>query len=133
MGGVSIIPIDRLTEADLKWVHNAEYGGIGSTPLVSGIVMEEPDIEIGAGVSSKALSSHVPQSFTGMSRRVNNGHSNNAHRFTPPSNRSSNQFRGRRQPNNSGPSTPASAPVQHRPTVMPSASPPLGAPPAVPG
>lgn len=51
--GISIIPMSRLTEADLKWVHSAEYGGIGNKSLESGMVMEEPDIEIGAGVSSK--------------------------------------------------------------------------------
>lgn len=51
--GVSVIPIDRLTDADLKWVSSAEYGGTGGKPLATGLVMEEPDIEIGAGVSSK--------------------------------------------------------------------------------
>ncbi|KAI9699339.1 MAG: hypothetical protein M1836_002949 [Candelina mexicana] len=54
--GVSIIPIDRLTEADNKWMLTAEYGGSGGKPIVSGMVVEEPDIEIGAGVSSKAIS-----------------------------------------------------------------------------
>jgi protein NRD1 len=54
--GVSIIPIDRLTDADLKWVVSAEYGGTGGRPLEAGMIMEEPDIEIGAGVSSKAIS-----------------------------------------------------------------------------
>ncbi|KAJ9641930.1 hypothetical protein H2199_005144 [Coniosporium tulheliwenetii] len=49
--GISIIPIDRLTDADRKWVVSAEYGGTGGIPLESGMVMEEPDIEIGAGVS----------------------------------------------------------------------------------
>ena len=53
--GVSIIPIDRLTDADNKWVLSAEYGGTGGKPLISGMVMEEPDIEIGAGVSSKGM------------------------------------------------------------------------------
>ena len=32
---------------------SAEYGGTGGKPIESGIVVEEPDIEIGAGVSSK--------------------------------------------------------------------------------
>lgn len=34
----------------------AEYGGTGGKPIESGMVVEEPDIEIGAGVSSKGLS-----------------------------------------------------------------------------
>jgi protein NRD1 len=51
--GISIIPIDRLTDADRKWMLSAEYGGTGGRPIESGMVVEEPDIEIGAGVSSK--------------------------------------------------------------------------------
>lgn len=35
---------------------NAEYGGTGGKPIESGLVVEEPDIEIGAGVSSKGIS-----------------------------------------------------------------------------
>ncbi|KAI9735253.1 MAG: hypothetical protein M1834_001843 [Cirrosporium novae-zelandiae] len=54
--GISIIPIERLTEADRKWMLTAEYGGSGGRPIESGFVVEEPDIEIGAGVSSKAIS-----------------------------------------------------------------------------
>ena len=54
--GVSVIPIERLTEADRKWMVNAEYGGTGGRPIESGMVVEEPDIEIGAGVSSKGSS-----------------------------------------------------------------------------
>lgn len=34
----------------------AEYGGSGGKPIETGLVVEEPDIEIGAGVSSKAIS-----------------------------------------------------------------------------
>ena len=34
----------------------AEYGGSGGKPIESGMVVEEPDIEIGQGVSSKAIS-----------------------------------------------------------------------------
>ena len=48
-----MIPISRLTDADRKWVLTAEYGGTGGVPLQEGMVIEEPDIEIGAGVSSK--------------------------------------------------------------------------------
>ena len=34
----------------------AEYGGTGGKPMEPFMVVEEPDIEIGAGVSSKAIS-----------------------------------------------------------------------------
>lgn len=51
--GISIIPIDRLTDADRKWMLTAEYGGTGGRSIEAGMVVEEPDIEIGAGVSSK--------------------------------------------------------------------------------
>ncbi|KAI9894804.1 MAG: hypothetical protein M1814_000023 [Vezdaea aestivalis] len=54
--GISIIPIDRLTDADRKWLLTAEFGGTGGEPVVGGMVVEEPDIEIGMGVSSKAIS-----------------------------------------------------------------------------
>ncbi|KAI9041705.1 Nrd1 complex RNA-binding subunit [Aspergillus affinis] len=57
--GISIIPIDRLTEADRKWMLTAEYGGTGGVPIDAGMVVEEPDIEIGAGVSSKAISRRI--------------------------------------------------------------------------
>ncbi|KAG8526240.1 uncharacterized protein KY384_000233 [Bacidia gigantensis] len=51
--GVSIIPVYKLTDADQKWMLTAEYGGTGGETLEGGMVVEEPDIEIGAGVSSK--------------------------------------------------------------------------------
>ncbi|KAH6656663.1 hypothetical protein BKA67DRAFT_163164 [Truncatella angustata] len=54
--GVSVIPISKLTDADRKWMLTAEWGGSGGRPIESGMVVEEPDIEIGAGVSSKAIS-----------------------------------------------------------------------------
>ncbi|CAM1510423.1 Fc.00g007580.m01.CDS01 [Cosmosporella sp. VM-42] len=54
--GVSIIPIHKLTEADRKWMLTAPYGGSGGRPIETGLCVEEPDIEIGAGVSSKAIS-----------------------------------------------------------------------------
>ncbi|EMC96713.1 hypothetical protein BAUCODRAFT_486997 [Baudoinia panamericana UAMH 10762] len=57
--GESIIPIHKLTEADIKWLMTAEYGGTGGKALEGGMVLEEPDIEIGAGVSSKAMSKRV--------------------------------------------------------------------------
>lgn len=34
----------------------AEYGGSGGKAIETGLVVEEPDIEIGAGVSSKGNS-----------------------------------------------------------------------------
>ena len=34
----------------------AEYGGSGGKPIEGGLFVEEPDIEIGAGVSSKGRS-----------------------------------------------------------------------------
>ena len=37
----------------------AEYGGSGGKPIESGMVVEEPDIEIGAGVSSKGELFHA--------------------------------------------------------------------------
>lgn len=54
--GVSVIPLRNLTRGDRKWLLTAKHGGTGSLPLKSGMVVEEPDIEIGAGVSSKSLS-----------------------------------------------------------------------------
>ncbi|KAL3470392.1 hypothetical protein BJX99DRAFT_50275 [Aspergillus californicus] len=57
--GISIIPIERLTEADRKWMLTAEYGGTGGRAIESGMIVEEPDIEIGAGVSSKAISRRI--------------------------------------------------------------------------
>ncbi|KZF20674.1 hypothetical protein L228DRAFT_240443 [Xylona heveae TC161] len=54
--GISVIPIDRLTDADRKWMLTAEYGGSGGKQIEGGLSVEEPDIEIGAGVSSKAIS-----------------------------------------------------------------------------
>lgn len=54
--GISVIPITKLTEADRKWMLTAEYGGSGGRPIEAGLCVEEPDIEIGAGVSSKAIS-----------------------------------------------------------------------------
>ncbi|KAI0464733.1 hypothetical protein LJB42_002356 [Komagataella kurtzmanii] len=58
--GVSIIPIDRLTDADRRWAVEAGWGGTGGEPLTGGQVFEEPDIEVGHGVSSKAISRKMP-------------------------------------------------------------------------
>ncbi|EFW98928.1 RNA-binding protein [Grosmannia clavigera kw1407] len=54
--GISVIPIPKLTEADRKWLLTAPWGGSGGRQIEPGMVVEEPDIEIGAGVSSKAIS-----------------------------------------------------------------------------
>ncbi|CAX41531.1 RNA maturation protein, putative [Candida dubliniensis CD36] len=58
--GISIIPIQRLTEADKNWIVNAQWGGTGGQPISSGMVVDEPDIEIGSGLSSKAMSKKMP-------------------------------------------------------------------------
>lgn len=59
--GISIISLERLTDADQKWLLKAEHGGTGGREVESGMCIEEPDIEIGAGVSSKGKSkSHYP-------------------------------------------------------------------------
>ncbi|ODQ66111.1 hypothetical protein NADFUDRAFT_51379 [Nadsonia fulvescens var. elongata DSM 6958] len=58
--GSSIIPISRLTIADQKWLVNSSNGGTGGAPITDGLVVEEPDIEIGSGVSSKAISKRMP-------------------------------------------------------------------------
>ncbi|RLV95195.1 Protein NRD1 [Spathaspora sp. JA1] len=58
--GISIIPIQRLTDADRSWVVQAQWGGTGGQPLSSGMVIDEPDIEIGSGISSKAMSKKMP-------------------------------------------------------------------------
>lgn len=39
----------------------AEYGGTGGKDLSGGMAVEEPDIEIGAGVSSKGTALHFLQ------------------------------------------------------------------------
>ncbi|RKP32517.1 hypothetical protein METBISCDRAFT_12140 [Metschnikowia bicuspidata] len=62
--GISIIPIQRLTDADKQWVVQAQWGGTGGEPLVSGMVVDEPDIEIGTGISSKAMSKKMPTNST---------------------------------------------------------------------
>ncbi|ESX00960.1 hypothetical protein KL918_002605 [Ogataea parapolymorpha] len=62
--GVSTIPISRLTDADKKWIVTAEWGGTGGMPLQSGLFIEEPDIEVGSGVSSKSISKKMPTNST---------------------------------------------------------------------
>lgn len=43
----------------------AQFGGSGGRPIESGMVVEEPDIEIGAGVSSKAISRRMQTDKSG--------------------------------------------------------------------
>ncbi|KAL8988859.1 MAG: hypothetical protein Q9177_002136 [Variospora cf. flavescens] len=90
--GVSIVPISRLTDADNKWMLTAEYGGSGGKPIETGLVVEEPDIEIGAGVSSKAISRRMatdrggyagPRSSRDGAFNPNNIQTNNS-RFRQP-------------------------------------------------
>ncbi|KAH8888197.1 hypothetical protein GQ53DRAFT_654439 [Thozetella sp. PMI_491] len=63
--GISVIPIHKLTEADRKWMLTAPFGGSGGRPIESGLCVEEPDIEIGAGVSSKAISRRMQTDKSG--------------------------------------------------------------------
>lgn len=44
---------------------SAANGGTGGKPIVSGMVCEEPDIEIGQGVSSKAISRRMQTDKSG--------------------------------------------------------------------
>ncbi|KAI9752777.1 MAG: hypothetical protein M4579_005483 [Chaenotheca gracillima] len=65
--GISIIPISKLTDADRKWMLSADFGGSGGKPIEGQMVVEEPDIEIGAGVSSKAISRRMATDQGGKS------------------------------------------------------------------
>ncbi|KAL4801553.1 hypothetical protein BDV18DRAFT_148816 [Aspergillus unguis] len=86
--GISIIPVERLTEADRKWMLTAEYGGTGGRPIESGMIVEEPDIEIGAGVSSKAISRRIATDTGGkrgpVSTRVQHDRPPRRERDGPP-------------------------------------------------
>jgi len=63
--GISEIALDRLTDADRRWLQTADFGGIGNRPIEGGLVLEEPDIEIGQGVSSKAISRRMQTDHAG--------------------------------------------------------------------
>lgn len=78
--GVSIIPIDRLTDADRRWMLTATHGGTGGLPLAGGLVVEEPDIEIGQGVSSKAMSKRRPTDSGGPTRGPQSSYENSPRR-----------------------------------------------------
>ena len=76
--GESVIPIWKLTDADVKWLLTAEYGGTGGRKVEAGMVLEEPDIEIGAGVSSKAMSKrNAPETTGGQGYQNQNQHHHN--------------------------------------------------------
>jgi protein NRD1 len=57
----------------------AEYGGTGGRQLEAGMAIEEPDIEIGAGVSSKAMSKRVAPDGAPMGNKHHN-HEGGGHR-----------------------------------------------------
>ncbi|OCK79424.1 hypothetical protein K432DRAFT_299923 [Lepidopterella palustris CBS 459.81] len=113
--GISIIPINRLTDADRKWVLTAEYGGTGGLPIEGGMVIEEPDIEIGAGVSSKAISRRMAPD-TGSRRGGGGGN------FPPRGGHDGNNAPRHRKPDRVEPRH-----ISPRPEAA------IGVPPAVPG
>lgn len=82
--GVSIIPIHKLTEADRKWILTAPYGGSGGRPIESGLSVEEPDIEIGAGVSSKAISRRMQTDKGGSNGPKSTRNREDEHDREPP-------------------------------------------------
>ncbi|KAF2688953.1 hypothetical protein K458DRAFT_414623 [Lentithecium fluviatile CBS 122367] len=115
--GISVIPISRLTDADRKWVVTAENGGTGGLPLQEGMVIEEPDIEIGAGVSSKAISRRVPPE-TGRGRGGYGGRGDRGGRGGFDSGRYHRQDR---------------PPIHEQRHISPRPEPTVAVPPAVPG
>lgn len=126
--GVSIIPIDRLTDADRKWVLTAPHGGSGGKAIESGLVMEEPDIEIGAGVSSKAISRRV-----GGQETYRNGNGNG--RDYQANRRGGGNDRGRGGYGNNRRSSPNMTqpnmmpPMGYQPNTQPMGMPQYGMPP----
>lgn len=80
--GFSVIPLHRLTDADKKWCVHAQWGGTGGQPLQGGVVFEEPDIIVGEGVSSKAISQKMPTDSGRNGPR--SGKSSKATTGTPP-------------------------------------------------
>lgn len=80
--GYSIIPLHRLTDADKKWCVHAQWGGTGGQTLQGGVVFEEPDIIVGEGVSSKAISQKMPTDSGRNGPR--SGKSNKGSTSTPP-------------------------------------------------
>lgn len=125
--GISVIPISRLTDADRKWALTAEYGGTGGRALEGGMILEEPDIEIGAGVSSKAISKRVPTDAPRGGRAGFGGRGN-------PNGRS--DFGGSRSGVDQGPPKPRKQdqrPVNDPRHISPRPEQGVMVPPAVPG
>lgn len=58
---------------------SAEFGGTGGLEIMTGMVVEEPDIEIGAGPSSKAISRRGGKAsgFHARDESSNNNHNQN--------------------------------------------------------
>ncbi|CAG8489970.1 2342_t:CDS:2 [Funneliformis mosseae] len=61
--GESLIPLNRLTETDRKWLVTSKCGGTGGRPVVGGVVVEEPDIIIGEGFSSGSANKKIGPLF----------------------------------------------------------------------
>ncbi|CAH1763978.1 9052_t:CDS:2 [Entrophospora sp. SA101] len=57
--GESLIPISKLTETDKKWLITSKQGGTGRRPIVGGVVVEEPDIVIGEGLSCGSINKKI--------------------------------------------------------------------------
>lgn len=91
--GISTIPIQRLTDADKKWIISAQWGGsTPDLPLQSGLFVEEPDIEVGHGVSSKSISRKMPTNSSHNGPK-SDGSNNNNNRYN------NNNNNGRFNPN----------------------------------
>lgn len=89
----------RLTDADRKWMLSAEYGGTGGIPMEGGMIVEEPDIEIGQGVSSKAISRRMQTDMGGQTgpkstREHEEEHRQNGHSNARDNNKRDNNRRG---------------------------------------
>lgn len=65
----------------------AEHGGTGGQPMTTGMIVEEPDIEIGAGVSSKAISRRNETERNGMNQRPSRRDDSPPSRFRQPERR----------------------------------------------
>jgi protein NRD1 len=81
---------------------SAEYGGSGGKPIESGMVVEEPDIEIGQGVSSKAISRRMATDQSG-----NNGPKSSRDREKDDYGRNRRYERREEREDNGPPSMPA--------------------------
>jgi hypothetical protein len=76
LGKRSVRPPDTLwnkLRAHCPMLLTAKYSGSGGRPIKSGMVVEEPDIEIGAGFSSMATSRRIAASTGGKRGRNSDG------------------------------------------------------------